>query len=433
MKMPICWAVSLAAVVVARPARVKVMAAALSALLVACGGGGGGGGAGSEPPPAPVDTKPSVAPNYFPIVTGHRWIYSESANASAASTMVTVGGALTVDGQTGTVLRTLEAGETKATESLLLPSTSALHEIPLAGSDAFSLAVGKIQLLRLPVRAGDTFVQLDKILDKDVDLDGDGRADRLVIRAEVTVLGFENVQTPAGDFSACLHQRAVLKSSVTLSSDGRVIPIETTMDEWFAPDIGLVRRVQQESSGGRTESSTTTLSQFRLGDRRSESVPPTVLSSTPEATTAGQQSLWVKVVFSEPVDPDSMQQAFSVVDSKGQAVQGTVQVAGATAQFVPVQSWPSGRYTARIGTEAQDLLGNPLASVRTWSFDVDATAPAVVGTTPLEGAQDVDVGKPILIQFSEPVDAKTVNANTVWITDNYNPTPALLSVNGSTV
>lgn len=396
--------------------------AVLSTVLVSCGGGGG-----SSDGDSPQDQ------TYFPLGANDLWSYQTEPGTSLTTTRVT--GTQTVGGQTGVVVQSINSANNTPSLSVYLRSRDGVWESPPTDAGAFSQAIGTVQLLRLPVTIGDSFVQVDKVLDSGVDFDGDGRTDRVAVRSVVTVMGLDSVATPAGTFEGSLHQRTEVTYTFTFTSSGGTATVQVTSDDWYAPDVGPVRSVVTTRNGPYTDTTTQSLAAYRVGSRKSETVAPTVQSVTPASTPVRASGMVVGAVFSEAMDVASLNAGgFSVIDAGGRPVPGTVTMMTAnTARFDPAQAWASGSYTVTIGAAAQDLVGNAFVGERVWHFDLDATAPAVVSTLPPEGGTDVALTSPIVLQFSEPLDPASVNASSVSLTDLGTPIQVSFAVVGSTV
>jgi hypothetical protein len=105
--------------------------------------------------------------------------------------------------------------------------------------------------------------------------------------------------------------------------------------------------------------------------------PPAVTSVVPanNATSVDAGST-LKVIFSETMDPATMNAANISLEQGTVPVPGTVAFSGVTATFKPVAALtPNTVYTGTVTTAVKDAAGNPMATVFTWSF---TTAPAIV-------------------------------------------------------
>lgn len=409
-------------------------ALALAILLQACGGGGGGD-SGTLPVPIPVPSAPApTAATYFPLDAENRWTYVDESNAALRSTERVIG-RQTINGQSGFVVRSSEDASTEVSSSTYVLGSDGLWQHPAADADALSLAIGPLQLMRAVNTVGESFVQFDKSFATGFDVDGDGRSDSLTLTSTVSVLAIETVSTPAGTFTNSLHLRTTVVETARFSSDGTSGRYEIVADEWYAPDVGLVRS-SVTSSGTRYATRTTTqsLAAFRTAARRSETSAPTVQSVAPSASGAlASTGLVVTATFGEAMDAASFEGgAFSVTDAAGRKVNGNVTVRGKVATFV-FYPWPSGSYTARISTAAEDEAGNALATERSWAFSVDGNGPAAVRVTPAHAAVDVALDARIVLEFDEPVDATNVAAGAISLSVGGLPVATTLSVSGSTV
>jgi hypothetical protein len=362
--------------------------------LASCGGGGGGD---------------SETARYFPLAVGDHWTYDSDEHSR-------VTGLRTVNGESAFVVQSYDIGGNPFDETLYVVDSDGIRRLPDA-TGLVSAEIGPIQLMRFPVTAGDTFVQIDNAtIDLDIDLDGDGRGETLSYFSQVTVLGFETVSTPAGTFTNTAHQRTELRETLTYSRDGSRDRGTSVVDEWFAPGVGLVRQTRTIGYGGQSQSWSTLLAAYSVGGERSESVPPTVVSVSPAADAIAGAGAVLRVDFSESMDPLTLTTTTIVVaDAAGRAVPGTVQVGAQQATFVPSLGWSSGSYTARVTTGAMDRAGNALAAQHEWSFTLDTEAPAVTAVAPADGAVDVALDGVITFTFSEPVDPASVLDYNVYV------------------
>mgnify|MGYP001187685830 CR=1 FL=1 len=398
-------------------------AVVLLAALVACGGGGGGGGGGGSEPPA-------LQGNFFPLAVGDRWVY----DAGAGAPVVTVRATETrrVDGQDGVVVVTEDPVD-DASESVYVVTAGAVRQVPNSATDPLVAAIGPLDVMRFPLRAGDRWTQIDKTLDTGLDFDGDGRQERASVRSEVEVIGLESITTPVASFAGSLHQRTTLTVVVQLTTVPQAVTVVTTVDDWYAPDIGPVRTRIVSTSQGMTETQTLALSAYRVGTRRSDTVAPTVQAFTPADGGSLRPGGPLSVDFSEAMDWPAVVAATTLTAPGGQAVGLGYQVQGNTVSYFPNAALTTGRYTARVGTGATDLAGNPLAQAVAWSFDVDATGPALLQATPADGATEVALDAALVLRFSEPLDATSLQAGNVWLSTNGNDVPFTQTLAGDTL
>jgi peptide/nickel transport system substrate-binding protein len=104
-----------------------------------------------------------------------------------------------------------------------------------------------------------------------------------------------------------------------------------------------------------------------------DTVAPRVASSAPTdgASAVATSGAQIRIVFSEGVDHEKAETAFSITPS----VTGTFSWEGNTLIFTPTGDLASGTtYTVRIGTTASDPAGNSLAAEYTATFSTEPTS-----------------------------------------------------------
>ncbi|MFO0744230.1 MAG: Ig-like domain-containing protein [Myxococcota bacterium] len=130
----------------------------------------------------------------------------------------------------------------------------------------------------------------------------------------------------------------------------------------------------------------------------------------------------IMAVFSEPMDPLTINSASFSVQQGGIAVAGTVSYMNLTATFHPTSPLPTNTtFSATITTAAEDLAGNALAQPYVWNFrtssTTDATRPRILRVVPADGASDVPLNTVATVTFDEPLDPQSVNAQTFTLKD----------------
>ncbi|MBL8305441.1 MAG: Ig-like domain-containing protein [Rubrivivax sp.] len=395
----------------------------LSLALAACGGGGGGGG-GSTPP---VDPGVAGAP-YFPLAIGDRWRALEDGTLSVGRVMDTA----TLDGTPTFRLRVEDSDG--ITDLYYAKTDTGVTLVPAPADDELTRAIGRVEVLRFPLRAGTSHVPVDKSIPNLIDADGDGRAETLRFRMEVTVVGFERLDTLVGTLEQVLHTRTVTTQSVTLTSNGAPITVTVTTDDWYAPDIGPVRSTTTVVGNGVTENSTWTLQGYRAGSRSSDTVVPTIVARTPADGSTGRTPV-VSLTFSEAVDRATVAaDALRLTGPGGVVVPGQLQWTGDTQLgFVPSAALASGSYTVTLAAGTEDLLGNRMAAPTSWQFTLDIVGPTVVAWSPADQATDVALSPAISITFDEPLDPATVNASNFVLSTGTTTVAAPVSVSGRVV
>jgi hypothetical protein len=284
--------------------------------------------------------------------------------------------------------------------------------------DPLQAALGPTRILKLPIREGESFVAMDRALNAPIDVDNDGRPDQLRVRTVSTVIGFEAVSTPAGHFSQALRIRSLMTQTLTISSTGERFSGHGETNTWFVRDVGLVRQTEVARFNGTVILETSRqLVAYSVGPLKSETDPPTVVAYTPEPGIHTQPpSLGVTVTFSEPMDPDSIDDTLFVVhDQTGAAITGTVQpMLGNQYAFAPHRPWVSGNlYTVTVSASARDRIGNAMEAPVTWAFEFDFLAPSVAATQPANGAREVSRSADVIFQFDQAIDPGSVDSTTV--------------------
>lgn len=404
-----------------RQAQAVLAVLAASVVVGACGGGGGGADDGASL---------SDLQSYQPLVDNSRWIYSDTG--SHELTVVSVVGTQAVGSNTGAVIESASAAGNVERE-VLVPASDGIRHYASAGADAMDRGLDGMLLLRAQARTGDSWVQVDRAFDSGDDFDGDGHTDTVSLHAETAAIGLERVDTPAGTFEACLHQRQKIRETIQLSASGQTSQVDFTIDTWYAAGVGAVKTSTQVESPYVNSTSTQLLIAYRVGSRQSDTTAPTLRATSPGDTTSGTAAV-VSADFSKAMDPASFGPGtFRVFNSAHVEMPGSAQVEGSIVRFAPSWSWQADTYTAVISAGAQDLLGHPVGTELRWSFTIDTTGPGIVRTSPANDTAEVPLDSPIVLEFSEPVAATSVNAHTVWLNGNGQAVPFTLSVDGARV
>lgn len=404
--------------------RHTLWALAAFVVMTACGGGGGGGG--DAPPPS--DT--AIQGNFFPLAIGDIWVYD---NANGGRAIVRATGTRQAEGRSGVVV-TVDDPNDGTSESIYLVTSEGVRQVPVALADPITQAIGAVDVLRYPLHAGDRFVQIDRTISSGIDFDGDGLIEPADVHSTVLVVGLENVTTQSGSYADSLHVRTSIRVDVRLTSIGQTVVVDTTVDDWYARDVGPVRTTMRNVSQGVSEEQTLALAAYRVAGRRSESTPPALQTRVPADGSVQGQIASVRASFSEALDPVTLTRALTVEDAQGHVVAGTLEAGPDSLLFWPVAPLVSGRYTVRVAPTVADLLGNPLGTERTWVFDIDAAGPQIVTVWPVVGAVDVARDVVIRVRFDEPLDPSSLGtANVSLRTMTTGDAPITVSVVGDIV
>lgn len=174
-----------------------------------------------------------------------------------------------------------------------------------------------------------------------------------------------------------------------------------------------------------------------------DTTAPTAMSTNP-ATADVNVALNNKltVTFGEAMDPATINgTTFTVINTTlgGTPVAGNVTYAavGNTATFTPTASLPANStFTATITNGAKDLAGNALASNLVWTFATgttpDTSIPTVMSTSPADGTSGVVINRNITATFDKAMDASTITAATVTLSQGTTHVAGTVSYVGTT-
>lgn len=400
-----------------RVAKQAVVVGTLS--LAACGGGGGEGGSGG----GAASGGPGVEARHFPLAVGDRWVYHEWFGSDTSGppqvTLIKAVASSTIQGRSAITLESYSTREARVLDTRHIAISDAAATELLDPSSSLPQA---IDLLRFPLAVGQSFVTVDQTSDEPFDLDGDQRNERFRVVATVEVMAREAVQTDAGAFADAARVRTVIRQS-TLFSSGLPPYVEThTIDEWYGPGIGLLRQDYDVSSSTGTwgYSGRVLLAGYSVGDARSERVAPQATLVKPNGLSGPFAGIELR--FDETMDPTRYDtQAVELRNSAGTLVPVSIYSTAVDWTFHPSMGpLPGGEYTLQLTPRVTDLVGNA-AAARSWTFTVDATAPAIVATSPAASARYVSLQPTITVDFSEEMAPATIPGNVYLIGTSYLP------------
>ena len=372
-------------------------------LLAACGGGGGDAGS-ANPGGGGGTSGPRFTADYAPLNTGDRRLLRVTGGPASGSLSSETIGAPTQVGALSAFETRHESGDL----SYLTRSASALVAIPGPQSDNLSIALGPVDILRFGLAPGDSVQLFDRNLA--VDVDGDGRIDVLTIRAEFTVVGFEALALPVGNFANAARTRTVLRTSISFGGGGSA-SLTLTTEDWYALGVGLVRSLATTLLAGQpaTTQSSEVLA-YGVGGQRSETVAPRVQSATPANGSAGPPPSVVLLRFSERVDRATLLAlgGLRLLDSAGNSLAAVLDIyeidSATEVSLRPAGLLPDGAYTVRAAGTIVDWANNPLAATDT-VFTVDTRGPRLTSSTPAAGSEEVAPSGTVALVFDEALVA----------------------------
>jgi hypothetical protein len=163
-------------------------------------------------------------------------------------------------------------------------------------------------------------------------------------------------------------------------------------------------------------------------------VCPIVESTTPLSNALGVPlSQIITATFNEEMDPNSITStSFTVVGTT--AISGTVSYSGRTATFTPtVRLEENTTYSARIKTNAKDVMGNALQTDYVWTFTTGMLLrPVIILTDPITDAIDVKLNKAITATFNMAMDPLTITGTTFTVKQGTNVIAGVITTTGTT-
>lgn len=231
----------------------KTVPVALMLVLAGCGGGGGGGGGGSGGSGALAPARaegPGDMENFFPDDIGDSWTYTGLSSAG--------GDILGVFFDEITAIGEMRFGDAMATGFELLrhdpdatPRTMYFSKdsnaVTFRGSDPEDLLSTLLAPYRsavFPLAPGQVSSSSRNGANLGEDLDGDGRNELVDISLVVRMSAFEPLVTSAGAFPRTARFVNSLDITIHGTAGGTAAG---SIDEtsWYAPAVGLVKRVTQ--------------------------------------------------------------------------------------------------------------------------------------------------------------------------------------------
>ena len=160
-----------------------------------------------------------------------------------------------------------------------------------------------------------------------------------------------------------------------------------------------------------------------------DSTPPTITAFSPAANASGvAANTAVSATFSEAMQASTVNANTFLLVRQGTSVPVAASIAytstSRTATLQPSAALTSGAvYTATVksgATGVKDIAGNALAADISWSFTIaaasgDTVPPTITSRAPAAGATNVSTTSSVTATFSEPMNASTLNANTVTL------------------
>ena len=191
--------------------------------------------------PGQTETGPGDIGNFFPFDDGLAWTFDGSATAEGSTetytNLLVVDGTRDVNGTETTVFLELSTSDPDVPLETLRVKTdrgiSDWTEVPVGGS--------AIEFVRFPLTPGAELVAAPTDISIDEDLDGDGISETVTAEATSTMVGFEDLALPGGNFANAARIESELSFSGTLTGGGGDFSGSALINEWYARDVGEVR------------------------------------------------------------------------------------------------------------------------------------------------------------------------------------------------
>lgn len=188
-------------------------------ILSACNGGSDSG-----------TDEPSVALDPFPLSVGSTWQYDVTyRGVTATQAAVSITGTKMVD---GTKVYVLGAGDIEYAN--YVRTGSEILALPPSNADAYSRAIGSRVILKLPLRPGEKWVQVDKTAPGAFGITSEYTV--------VTVQAPEDVVTPAGYFKGAYPVHTNTIYTIFSFAPGTDLVSYFNKIEWIALGVGVVAR-----------------------------------------------------------------------------------------------------------------------------------------------------------------------------------------------
>ena len=192
---------------------------------------------------------------YFPDQTGNEWTYQGRitegvVNQIEDKTFVNVSkvtGKEKKDGVLVTVYHDTNPGDQGPTDSYYLRDAAGIRYYGSKPGTILEEQLIPYQIVRFPLEMPSAFQQLDRTsLNMGLDLDRDGRAETVDVRATVSIDGPEAVTVPLGTYERAIRMEAHMNLLVHLSGDGTRISGFDTMTLWLVKGVGLVKYIERQ-------------------------------------------------------------------------------------------------------------------------------------------------------------------------------------------
>lgn len=207
--------------------------------------------------------------DYFPFASGMTWQYRGTLQNGGQTTNYTntvqITGTQVVNGITTTVFHETNPnpanGDPPSDDYLVKDDRGITNYGNSDTTDFLTPQVAPYREYAFPLGLAGSYPLISKPgVTWAQDIDGDGKTETANITASQMVASFETVAVVAGTYPNAAKIVTTVVVTVTLSSNGSNITDASTISEWYAPGVGLVKSVDVEkiTVQGVTDTTTTT-------------------------------------------------------------------------------------------------------------------------------------------------------------------------------
>ena len=210
-------------------------------------------------PVSSVASSSSVVANieeYFPDEKGNEWTYRgrfiEGTMVQIAeksfTNVSTVMGIETKDGMDMTVFHDTNPGDQGPSDSYYRRDAAGIRYFGSKPGTTLEKQLVPYQIIRFPLTIPSSFQQLNrKGLNLGLDLDRDGKTEKVDVHATVSVEGKDTVTVPLGTYTEAIRVVAQMTMDVHLSGLNTVVHGSDTMTAWFGRGIGLLKYEERQT------------------------------------------------------------------------------------------------------------------------------------------------------------------------------------------
>lgn len=275
-----------------------------------------------------VKAGPGDPNNYIPFDQGNTWTYQgtitqEGFGPQSYTNVLSVDGTTVVDNVTATIFVESNPGNLgEVVDAYLNKDLNGITNYGSSSLDELTKQITPFQQINFTDTVGYSFVQVHKAdLDFGDDIDGDMVNETFDILSLVTIVGFETVSVPVGDFNNCIHIKTEIQIVVKGSTDSTNYNFITTENSWYAPSVGPIKNsivfVDFEGSEETTEESlvgwfSILATDLAAADSNTES---------PGRPAVGYDGTNFLVVTREVLSPSDSNMLGALVDGRGVVLQ----------------------------------------------------------------------------------------------------------------